>query len=195
MKGYRTTDLNLSASFVLPLVDISRKALITNYRLHNTYLYDEQISAYRSGYVFLVHKNIQDKGFEEFEDTLINNDNFIDSYDIAETRFGVKIYKIPEEYSECLAILLAGGYSRVAQKTKDKLLQNCVTNVKFVRQILYKSPELRLKIEQKLSSPGSPAFLNNQEVWQKINLEKEGLTEERKRALLKSKLEPSGEFK
>jgi hypothetical protein len=194
MKKYETKQLNLSASFILPLIDIPFVVLITNSRLYNTFLYDEEISQYRSNHIFVVHKNRQDLKFEEFEEILVNNKNFVNSYDIAASAYGVKVYKIPEEYLECHAVILAGGYSRIKEETKQKIISNNVANDKFVEKILRKDETLRIQIEEKLSAPGSPVFLNNQELWSKINLVKESLTKEKKQALLKSQLKPNGEF-
>jgi hypothetical protein len=195
MKKYAIKNLNLSASFILPLVDIPNKALITNYRLYNTYLYDLALPNYRSGHIFVVHKNYQDLKFEEFEQVLVGNKNFIDSYDIAKSRYGVKVYEIPKEHQDCLVKLLAGGYSRIKEETKKIITGNNVTDHKFIHKVLYKDKKLREKVEARLSNPKSVANLVNQEIWSKIDFVKEELSPKVKAKLLKSKLSPSKEFK
>ena len=148
-----------------------------------------------SNLIFIVTKQYQDVGFEAFYTTITSFPNYVDDYD--DSGYLVFIFRIPEENEKDYILILNGKYSEISAKAKKLILQNNFFSGKVftLPLILNKSEALKTSWEDRLSNPGSPAVLGNQEVWPIIESVEEVLTPDvMKKIALKSKLEPSGEF-
>ena len=115
----KITRTNNVSIFLLPLIPFTQgifkyhipyKGLGS--RLLNAYLYDADVPKYQKNHISVVHTNVQDIGFRLFEKALENTPGFVDSYDIANTHYSVKVYRIPNDSLLSYEAFLRGEYSR-----------------------------------------------------------------------------------
>lgn len=197
-----------TATFLFPMTTIPKTLFECNIkdvfgrtkfttRFVNAFSSSTCINKYQeeSNLIFIVTKQYQDVGFEAFYTTITSFPNYVDDYD--DSGYLVFIFRIPEENEKDYILILNGKYSEISAKAKKLILQNNFFSGKVftLPLILNKSEALKTSWEDRLSNPGSPAVLGNQEVWPIIESVEEVLTPDvMKKIALKSKLEPSGEF-
>ena len=197
-----------TATFLFPMTTIPKTLFECNIRdvfgrtkfttrFVNAFSSSTCINKYQeeSNLIFIVTKQYQDVGFEAFYTTITSFPNYVDDYD--DSGYLVFIFRIPEENEKDYILILNGKYSEISAKAKKLILQNNFFSGKVftLPLILNKSEALKTSWEDRLSNPGSPAVLGDQEVWPIIESVEEVLTPDvMKKIALKSKLEPSGEF-
>jgi len=185
-------ELNTVSTFVLPFLRI--EPIVFKGRIVNSYLYDEDVEAYRDNHIFVVHSNKQDREFVHFETILARHDCFVDSYDIVDTFFGVKVFKVPEVFEENYQNFLKGKYSRYDLAGKGTCFNfGLLPETRILHHVFTRSKELR---ELKESSLG--IYLSEEsELWSIWNPKFDVLTPDIKvylRGLCKTKVTPNTEF-
>tara|TARA_R110002012_G_scaffold75604_4_gene191023 strand:- start:8574 stop:9167 length:594 start_codon:yes stop_codon:yes gene_type:complete len=137
-------ELNEVSIFVLPFLALEPGIL--KGRVFNTYLGDDNIDSYKEGHIFLVHSNYQDKHFKLFEEILESNDHFVNSYDIVDSFFGVKVYKIPDDFREAYESFLKSKYSEYCKGSRGMCYRyNLLPESRILHHVFNKSEELRKK--------------------------------------------------
>lgn len=166
-------------------------------RFLNAYLADKSITKYNTEdnkYLFVMLRNYRDVNFDVFYSTLQAFPNYVDDYDNKECL--IVVFSIPEEQEADYRLLLKGAYSRISKEGKTLILRNSFFNGQplTLPLILNKADVLKESWETRLSLPGSPAYLYDQEVWPIIDIEKEELNQEIINSQCKKKhLSPMGE--
>jgi len=203
-----TMKFTKTATFLFPLTTIPKSLFECNIRdvfgrtkfttrFVNAFSSSTCINKYQGepGLIFIVTKQYQDVGFEAFYTTITSFPNYVDDYD--DSGYLVFIFKILEEHQKDYELILNGKYSKISQQSKKLILgNNFFTGKAFTLPlILNKSEALKTSWEDRLSTPTSPAFLGDQEVWPIIDSVEEVLTSAvMKNIAVTSKLTPSGEF-
>ncbi len=81
---------NLATTFLLPLLglpkDVIKGSVGGRRRIINCFLHDDSLEAYKEEHLFVVHRNIQDTGFQKWDDLLIGQEHCIESYDIMDSK-------------------------------------------------------------------------------------------------------------
>lgn len=177
-EGITVEYINKSKTYILPLlgdiVDIQYPNLILN-----TYLYVEGIEL-EEDYIAILYKYdpdykiINDKrvGFPSYEVYLKEHPSCLNVIDVDDCV--LFIFKIPNEYKDTYIKFLNGQYSKFNNTSKIKILK--FIQKKFpkekgiysnVRNVLMKSDQLRLELEDKLGILLEP----DSELSSKIDLE------------------------
>jgi len=197
MEIEKISRVNTTTVFLLPLIPLDKGIfdLLIPYkgkstRLLNAYLYDEDVDKYKTNHISVVHRNHQDKGFELFENSLTRSSYFVDSYDIAESQYSVKVFKIPENKLTTYNRFLKGKYSEYYfDDIIDVLHFDYLGNKDFVTQVFRKDPELKARKEQALG-----VCLDGLELWSIYDNKYDILTRDIKSFLCSKKLTPNTEF-
>lgn len=152
-------------------------------------------------YVFVVIKPYRDSNFEEFHSTITSMPTYIDEYEKGE--YTVMIFKVPDENMEYYNIIMDGKYSQLPAEGKAIILKNNYFKMdpNLLPRILNRCSDLKRSWEKALSAPhkdprlDSTVILGEQEVWSKINKEKEGISDNILKNLGKTpQLTPAKEF-
>ncbi len=199
-----------TATFLFPLLQVPKSLFdcdikdrfgrfIHNTRFLNAFLEDKCITKYQSNdditYVFVVLRTYQDVDFATFLSTIRAFTNYVDDYDNKECL--IVVFSVPKERTEDFKLVLDGKYSELSTDGKRLILANNFYSGKpfTLPLILNKAQTLKDSWEERLSNPGSPANLYDQEVWPIINRHKEVLSSEVVDSLSQKKnLLPSEEF-
>ena len=137
-------ELNEVSIFVLPFLAIEPGIL--KGRVLNAYLGDDKVDAYKEGHVFLLHSNYQDRHFKLFEDIVESNDNFVNCYDIVDSFYGVKVYKIPDDFKSAYESFLKSKYSEYCIASRGMCFRyNLLPEPRILHHVFNKSEELRNK--------------------------------------------------
>lgn len=147
-------------------------------RFINAYLSDTCVTKYNNeNYIFVLLRNYRDVNFDVFYSTLQAFPNYVDDYDNKECL--IVVFRVPEETMEDYQLLLNGGYSMISKDAKALILKHSFFSGQpmTLPLILHKSDVLKESWETRLSTPGSPANLYDQEVWPIIDREKEELNQ------------------
>ena len=123
-----------------------------------------------------------DVGFTAFEDTLESMGNFVDSYDILDGNYGVKVFNMLDAYHKEKDLFLSGAYSKFSEFAKDVCVKNAPIAKEFSQtlpDIFNRKEELRAhqeaKVEQKLPEDA--------ELWSIPDVLKESLNYQSKQTL------------
>ena len=196
-----------TATFLFPLLNVPKSLfdchildswgrLKHKSRFLNAYLANNTISKYEEeNYIYVVVKGYRDTDFDKFYTTIQAFPNFIDDYDIKDCC--VFIFSIPTDFAADYDLILRGKYSEITANSKKLILANHYFTGKAytLPLILNKAIVLKDSWEERLSNPGSPAFLYDQEVWPIINNIVEILTHEVVNSYsTNKKLTPTGDF-
>lgn len=183
-------ELNTVSTFLLPLLVIEPSKIKP--RLINAYLYDEDVDKYKEGHISIVHSNYQDLLFKPFEEMLTSNRSFVDSYDISDSQYGVKVFKIDEGCIKDYLAFRSGRYSKYTKVGMAICIKyGLLPNNSVLSYVFNRSEELRRKKEAALGIRLSP----ESELWSKWSRDKDVLTPEIKKALSKSNLKkPNNNF-
>ena len=137
-------ELNEVSIFVLPFLAIEPGIL--KGRVLNAYLGDDKVDAYKEGHIFLLHSNYQDRHFKLFEDIVESNDNFVNCYDIVDSFYGVKVYKIPDDFKDAYESFLKSKYSEYCIASRGMCFRyNLLPESRILHHVFNKSEELRSK--------------------------------------------------
>jgi len=137
-------ELNEVSIFVLPFLALEPGIL--KGRVLNAYLGDDNIDAYKEDHVFILHSNYQDKHFKLFESILESNEHFVNSYDIVNSFFGVKVYKIPDDFIAAYKSFLESKYSEYCMASRGMCFRyNLLPESRILHHVFSKSEELRNK--------------------------------------------------
>lgn len=154
-------------------------------RFVNCYLYHEDIVA--DGCLFVVVRGYQDAEFSEFYKKLVSIENYVDDFE--KNEYFVFIFSILEKFQEDFDIIIQGKYSEVSGVARKEIFKNHFfsTNSTVLPMIFFKAKSLKDMWEEQLSNPGINyiADLGDQEVWSIIDSDKETLTEDIFRQLIK----------
>lgn len=149
---------NKSKTYLLPLlaevVDMDVKFFN---HLVNTYIFDD-MDKY-PGCFFILHDfSFKNPAFTAYEHKLTDNQYFVDLIDINDQV--LYIFKFPEEYTEEYLHFVNGKYSKFGEDAKKvilayytKIYQGNLNAVNFLlklKQILFKEPILKKKLEEEL---------------------------------------------
>lgn len=183
-------ELNTVSTFLLPTLLIEPSKIKP--RLINAYLYDEDVDSYKEDHITLVHSNYQDLLFKPFEELLMNHEDFVDSYDVADGAYGVKVFRIHPKCIHAYKCFVNGEYSRYDNVSKLLCIRfGLLPNNSVLSYVFNRSEELRRKKEAALGIRLSP----ESELWSKWSRDKDVLTPGIKKALSKSSLKkPNNNF-
>ena len=188
--------INTTTVFLLPLIPLDKGIFdfVMPYkgkssRLLNAYVYDADVQRYQRDHVSVVHSNLQDIGFRAFENILENHSCYVDSYDIANTEYGVKVFKIPDQSLLSYEAFLRGDYSRYyLHDIASVLYFNYLNQGDYLQKVFAKDEELRAKKEELLGTS-----LKDNELWSIYDPQYDLLHQDLKDQL-SSKLQPNNNF-
>ena len=160
--------LNSATIFLLPLIPLDKDIFdfVLPYkgkgsRLLNAYVYDVDVPKYQKDHISVVHSNYQDIGFNAFEQVLENNKYYVDSYDIANTQYSVKVFEIPKGSLLSYEAFLRGEYSRFCLHDMASVLHfDYLNQGEYLQKVFSKSDDLRIKKEELLGTS-----LKDKELW------------------------------
>jgi hypothetical protein len=177
--------------------DVFGRTKISN-RFINAFSRNKCINKYNEeekDYVFILVKTYQDVDFDRFYTTLQAFPNYVDDYD--SKGCCIFIFEVPEKRQKDFDLIKNGKYSEVSADAKKAILMNNFFSGKpfTLPLILNKAEALKNSWEDRLSTPGSPAELKDQEVWPIIESENEELNDSiMSKITTKRELSPTGEF-
>lgn len=151
---------NKSKTYLLPLiseiVNIDKQYLPY---LNNTFMLDNE-NKYENCLYILHDFDLSNPKFTTYEHHLINNELFMDMYDIGNQV--LYVFKFPEEYLHEYNCLKNSKYSEFKDDAKELILEfwtimygntpNAIAFLTKVKDILFKTTKYRQKLEQSLSS-------------------------------------------
>jgi hypothetical protein len=151
---------NKSKTYLLPLiselVNIEKQYLPY---LNNTFMVDNE-GKYENCIYILHDFDLSNPKFTTYEHHLINNELFVDMYDIGNQV--LYVFKFPEEYLHEYNCLKNSKYSEFKDDAKELILEfwtvmygenpNSLPFLTKVKDILFKTTKYRQKLEQSLSS-------------------------------------------
>jgi uncharacterized protein YutD len=194
-----------TATFLFPLLEISKNLFDCDIRdkynrpqhktrFLNAYLKHEGITQ-EEDCLYLVLRNYRDVSFDIFYSTIQALPNYVDDYD--SQGCCIFIFSVPEKRQKDFDLIKNGKYSEVSAEAKKAILMNNFFSGKVftLPLVLNKAEALKNSWEDRLSTPGSPAELKDQEVWPIIELENEELNNSiMSKITTKKELSPTGEF-
>ena len=189
--------INNATIFLLPLIPLDKGIFdfVLPYkgkssRLLNAYVYDVDVPKYQRNHVSVVHSNYQDIGFDAFERVLESSDYCVDSYDIANTEYGTKVFRIPNNSLLSYEAFLRGEYSRFCLHDIVSVLHfDYLNQGEYLHKVFSKDEELRIKKEEVLGTS-----LQDKELWSIYDPEYDLLHKDLKDKLTSSKLKPNNAF-
>lgn len=131
---------NLTTTFLLPLVGLNSKVLKAkankSLRIVNAYIEDEEVDYYKDSHLFLVYKGYQSHlprqldsydNFNVFEEAIISNRNFVDTYEFADGRYVVAVFNLEDvpEYQ----LFKEGKYSEFSVSAKNKCIDYGISTI------------------------------------------------------------------
>jgi hypothetical protein len=173
---------NKSKTYLLPLiselVNIEKQYLPY---LNNTFMVDNE-GKYENCIYILHDFDLSNPKFTTYEHHLINNELFIDMYDIGNQV--LYIFKFPEEYLHEYNCLKNSKYSEFKDDAKELILEfwtvmygenpNSLPFLTKVKDILFKTTKYRQKLEQSLSSKTQKIVISSEaELGDIIDIENE----------------------
>lgn len=150
---------NKSKTYLLPLLlkDFKVTPNILN-NLINTYLSDSE--SLHKNCIYLLFKFDGSLEFTKFEQSIFENKNFVESYDLNDKV--VYVFKYPELYTTEYDNFKKGKYSKFGEDSKIIIIKtltkyygsspNVIPIIKKVKQILTKADSLREKMEKELNT-------------------------------------------
>jgi len=149
---------NKSKTYLLPLlaevIDIDVRFFN---HLQNTFIFDVE-GKYKDCMLILHDFSFKNPEFTAYEHKLTNNPYFVDLIDIDNKV--LYVFKFPEEYMDEYNHFKNGKYSLFGKDAKDTIINffgkiytgnlNAVNFLLLIKQILYKEPKLKEKIENEL---------------------------------------------
>ena len=173
---------NKSKTYLLPLiselVNIEKQYLPY---LNNTFMFDNE-GRYENCIYILHDFDLSNPKFTSYERHLINNELFVDMYDIGNQV--LYVFKFPEEYLHEYNCLKNSKYSEFKSDAKELILEfwtvmygenpNSLPFLTKVKDILFKTTKYRRKLEQSLSSKTQKIIISSEaELGDIINIENE----------------------
>lgn len=142
--------MNKSYSYLVPLFNTKCK-LDKDYLilLDNVYtIYNDE-----SGYIVIAYLKYDSAEYNEYLQKLHTNELFIESFDDDTTYY--MVFKFPDEFKIEYDLFSNGAYSMFGETSKGIILSYLLELHKLngseaVRQVLYKDPKLKERIETKL---------------------------------------------
>jgi len=173
---------NKSKTYLLPLiselVNIEKQYLPY---LNNTFMVDNE-GKYENCIYILHDFDLSNPKFTTYEHHLINNELFVDMYDIGNQV--LYVFKFPEEYLHEYNCLKNSKYSEFKDDAKELILEfwtvmygenpNSLPFLTKVKDILFKTTKYRQKLEQSLSSKTQKIVISSEaELGDIIDIENE----------------------
>ena len=190
MAGY--SEVNTVTTFLLPLLNI--EPIVFKGRIINSYLQDTDVELYKENHIFVVHSNKQDPEFRYFEEILCRHENFVDSYDIVDSFFGVKVFKIPEKFKDEYYYFMRGKYSKYGLAARGMVFKcGLLPDNRILHHVFTKSEELRSLKETSLGI----SLTSESELWSIWDPQIDVLNSDIKeflKGLCKTKLSPNLNF-
>jgi hypothetical protein len=168
---------NKSKTYLLPLLSeiVNLNTEFIPY-LNNTYLCDNQ-NRYENCFYILHNFNVSDPKFTSYEHELINNELFVDMYDINDQV--LYVFQFPVEYLVEYNAFKNSKYSEFGSDAKELVLEfwakvyrknpNILPFLTKVKSILFKEKQLKKKLEHELNIE----IDNNAELGDLISIENE----------------------
>ena len=161
---------NKSKTYLLPLiseiVNIDKQYLPY---LNNTFMVDSE-NKYENCLYILHDFDLSNPKFTTYEHHLINNELFMDMYDIGNQV--LYVFKFPEEYLHEYNCLKNSKYSEFKDDAKELVLEfwtvmygntpNAIAFLTKVKDILFKTTKYRQKLEQSLSSKTQKIIISSE---------------------------------
>lgn len=161
---------NKSKTYLLPLiseiVNIDKQYLPY---LNNTFMLDSE-NKYENCLYILHDFDLSNPKFTTYEHHLINNELFMDMYDIGNQV--LYVFKFPEEYLHEYNCLKNSKYSEFKDDAKELILEfwtimygntpNAIAFLTKVKDILFKTTKYRQKLEQSLSSRTQKVIISSE---------------------------------
>lgn len=149
---------NKSKTYLLPLVaqlyGFKEKHLKL---IKNTYLFDQD-DQFEKCFFIEQEFDLSNPEITHYEHELTNNSYFLKHYDYS--NYVIYVFKFPEEYLKEYDLFIEGKYSKFQKDAKDLIIdfwtslyggfKDGINFVLKVKQILYKSKELKDVLEQEL---------------------------------------------
>ena len=173
---------NKSKTYLLPLiselVNIEKQYLPY---LNNTFMVDNE-GKYENCIYILHDFDLSNPKFTTYEHHLINNELFVDMYDIGNQV--LYVFKFPEEYLHEYNCLKNSKYSEFKDDAKELILEfwtvmygenpNSLPFLTKVKDILFKTTKYRQKLERSLSSKTQKIVISSEaELGDIIDIENE----------------------
>lgn len=189
--------INNATIFLLPLIPLDKGIFdfVMPYkgrssRLLNAYVYDLDVPRYQKNHISVVHSNRQDIGFKAFERVLENHKCCVDSYDISNTEYGVKVFRIPNDSLLSYEAFLRGKYSQFLLHDMASVLYfDYLNQGDYLHKVFSKDEELRAQKEEVLGTS-----LEDKELWSIYDPEYDLLHEDLKDMLSSGKVQPNNAF-
>jgi len=201
----KTVKPNTCSRFAFPLLKIpSELFTVVDFKYGQEYYSSRYINSYfgdesvphlvpEQGYIFVMHSNNMDNKFEHFEKELESYEGFFDSYDICKGKFGVKIFKIPEESMKDYNLILQGKFSSLSNQSKVRILDNPIVSDNIALEVLSKSPTLKSDWEEIIGES-----IGDLDVWpviyDKYQQKKEFICEELKKSIHVESMVPEEDY-
>jgi len=170
----RSVSRNKSSIFILPLIANSKSKDYMNFEsyLYNSYLHYEGHDTYNDGkHIFLKYRFFNTEHFYELEKRLMLLPTFIKSVQ-PNKDFTIYIFKISDQFSQDISLLLKGKYSKISTTAKARIiLFHGIKMTDYIGQVLYKDKDLKEKLELNLDCE----IPDNIDLLTKPNLEREKL--------------------
>lgn len=133
---------NLTSQYILPYLGLTRKDLHYNGFLINGYLTDkiEEIA--------LLYRFSTNEGYGILEANL-NKCKYFNRIDNSIEGFDLVYMNVPKEFHKDLTIFSQGGYSRISDNLKKKIVEfHGLTKKDYLYKVIFKEPDLRKKFEK-----------------------------------------------
>jgi hypothetical protein len=184
---------NLATTFLLPLLGMSPKIISASTpkgqrRIINCYLYDDSLEAYKKDHLLVLHSNYQDAKFNEWENLLIGQEHCIDSYDILDTNFSVKVFNMTpyEDYYT----FLEGKYSQFSDWGQGRVINAPINSTasNVAQSIITKSEALKKALADKYNITDLSVFEECAPIWDQANVP--NILDNSVREFLSTKIKP-----
>ena len=174
-KLYTHLKLSKSCNFIMPFLGFTRAYFRWSYNFVNCFIGTEEMGDYGDS-IYLLYRFSGHISFSEFESKLQKHPWYVETIDT--DRFHV-MYKfdIPEKEKKQVRYILKGKYSKLSEKSKERLLTFHATTIDTVLgQILTKDQSRRVMLEESLAS--SPEYKDRVSIDQDAELYDVFYTEE-----------------
>ena len=138
---------NKSSKFLLPMLGGNKSLFMYDSLLVNCYAGTSE----DKNCIVLVYKYSDSKLFGKFERAIIRLRSFKKSYEIG--NYMIFVFKVPKYYKEDYVMFMRGKYSKFNLDLKLQILAFHDQEIEDrLGQILFKSPQLRARIERSLDA-------------------------------------------
>lgn len=149
---YTHTEITKTTTFLMPFLGGNKNHYRFALNFTNAFLSAEvdPEKTYYGKYLYLLYRYVGDLEYHTFDKKIREHSLFVDALEPDEFHTLYK-FKLPEEYSEDIELILQGKYSKISVKSKQLILNfHGSRKDRPLGQILLKSPERRKQMEIEL---------------------------------------------